>query len=68
MRLENVYFREWSLFAGEMWSLGRKGLSLIFVDRGLYSEGKYRVISLGGTLSDLCSQGVLVRRSSLGQV
>ena len=44
---------------GGLWSL-LKG--------GLYSGGKYRVISLGGILSGLCLQGVLIRRWPLGQV
>ena len=49
---------------GGLWSL---------LTRGLYSEGKYRVISLGGgggggILSGLCRGGVLVRGWSLGQV
>ena len=44
---------------GGLWSL---------LTRGLYSEGKYRVISLGGILSGLCREGVLVRGWSLGQV
>ena len=33
---------------GGLWSL---------LTRGLYSEGKYRVISLGGILSGLCREG-----------
>ena len=44
---------------GGLWSL---------LTRGLYSEGKYRVISLGGILGGLCREGVLVRGWSLGQV
>ena len=44
---------------GGLWSL---------LTRGLYSEGKYRVISLGGILGGLCWEGVLVRGWSLGQV
>ena len=45
-----------------------KGWSLVCLGRGLYSEGKDRVISLGGILSGLCSQGVLVQRWSPGKV
>ena len=44
---------------GGLWSL---------LTRGLYSEVKYKVISLGGVLSGLCEEGVLVRGWSLGQV
>ena len=44
---------------GGLWSL---------LTRGLYSEGKYRVISVGGILSGLCREGVLFRGWSLGQV
>ena len=44
---------------GGLWSL---------LTRGLYSEGKYRVIFLRGILSGLCREGVLVRGWSLGQV
>ena len=53
------------------WKCGpweEKGQSLVYVEGGLYSEGKYKVISLGGILNGLCSQGVLIRRRPLGQV
>ena len=49
-----------------LWEEKRR--SLVFVDKGLYLEGKYRVISLGGISSGLCREGVLVRGWSLGQV
>ena len=49
--------------------IGKKKGGLWFVlTGGLYSQGKYRVISLRGILSGLFSQRVLVRRWSLGQV
>ena len=35
---------------------------------GLYSDGKYRVISVGWILSGVCWQEVIVWRWSLGQV
>ena len=44
---------------GGLWSL---------LTRGLYSEGKYRVISLRRILSGLCREGFFIRELSLGQV
>ena len=46
----------------------KKGGLWTLLTRGLYSEEKYRVIFLGGILSSLCREGVLVRGWSLGQV
>ena len=51
-----------------LWEEIRRSLVRSLLTRGLYSEGKYRVISLGGILSGLCREGVLVRGWSLGQV
>ena len=46
----------------------KKGGPWSLLKGGPYLEGKYIVISLGGILSGLCSQGVLIRRSPHGQV
>ena len=46
----------------------KKGGLWFSLTRGLYSEGTYRLISLGGILSGLCREGVLVRGWSLAQV
>ena len=37
----------------------KKGGRLSLLTRGLYSEGKYRVMSLGGILRGLCREGVV---------
>ena len=56
-----VLIHRWNM---DFWK--KKGGLWSLLTRGLYSEGKYRVISLGGI--SLCREGVLVRGWSLGQV